>query len=176
MSIFGNFWLLATEEGGFGLNFNIFETNLINLSILIGVLIYFGRNLLGNILSERRSKIEAAILDAEKRQQEAKAALAEQETNLAQAKTTASQIKVDAESNAKAACERILAQAAKDVQKIKDEAARDLSSQRERAILELRQKVVSLAMGRAESQLRGNLDDSAQQRLIDQSIALLGGR
>ncbi|MEM1254426.1 MAG: F0F1 ATP synthase subunit B, partial [Cyanobacteria bacterium P01_H01_bin.21] len=35
-------WLLASEEGGFGLNFDILETNLINLVIIIGVLVYFG--------------------------------------------------------------------------------------------------------------------------------------
>ena len=30
-------------EGGFGLNLNIFETNLINLLLLVGILIYFGK-------------------------------------------------------------------------------------------------------------------------------------
>jgi len=45
----GTFLLLAAEaheaaeKGGFGINFDIFEANLINLAILIGVLIYFGR-------------------------------------------------------------------------------------------------------------------------------------
>ncbi|NJK69970.1 MAG: F0F1 ATP synthase subunit B, partial [Microcoleus sp. SU_5_3] len=41
----GTVLLLATEasrEGGFGLNFDILETNLINLSIVIGLLFYFG--------------------------------------------------------------------------------------------------------------------------------------
>ncbi|MEL6249794.1 MAG: F0F1 ATP synthase subunit B, partial [Cyanobacteria bacterium J06627_15] len=64
-------WLVASEEGGFGLNFDILETNLINLIIIIGVLVYFGRSFLGKTLTERRVAIESAIKDAEARQQKA---------------------------------------------------------------------------------------------------------
>lgn len=35
-----NQWLLATS---FGLNTNLLETNLINLGVVIGVLVYFGK-------------------------------------------------------------------------------------------------------------------------------------
>jgi len=61
----------AEGHGGFGLNFDVLEANLINLTILIGVLFYFGRKVVGNILSERRANIEAAIKEAEQRQKEA---------------------------------------------------------------------------------------------------------
>ena len=170
-----NFWLLATEEGGFGLNFNILETNLVNLSILVALIVYFGRSFLGNVMAERRSAIEIAIEDAEKRQKEASEALAEQKRNLAEAQATAAQIKSDGEAAAKVAKENILAQASKDVQRMKDEAARDLTSQRDRVVAELRQQISALAIEKAETQLRSQLDDGLQQRLIDQSIGLLGG-
>lgn len=32
-----------SEEEGFGINTNLFETNILNLSVVIGVLIYYGR-------------------------------------------------------------------------------------------------------------------------------------
>lgn len=35
-----NVWTLA---GGFGINTNLLETNLINLAVVIGVLVYFGK-------------------------------------------------------------------------------------------------------------------------------------
>jgi F-type H+-transporting ATPase subunit b len=175
MSILGNFLLLATEESGFGLNLNIFETNLINLSILITLLVYFGRNFLAKILTERRTTIATAIEEAESRQRTALAALTEQKANLAKAQATASQIKADAETAAELAREEILAQASRDVQRMREEAARDLNSQRERILMELRQRVSSLAMEQAEAQLRSQMDDSLQQQLIGQSIALLRG-
>jgi F-type H+-transporting ATPase subunit b len=76
-------WFLATEEGGFGFHFDVLEANLINLSIVIGILVYFGSKFLGATLEGRRSGIEDAIKDAERRQSEAKAALAEQQQKLA---------------------------------------------------------------------------------------------
>lgn len=170
-----NFWLLATEESGFGLNFNILETNLINLSILVALIVYFGRSFLGAIMAERRSTIEVAIQDAEKRQKEASEALAVQQKNLAEAQTTAVQIKADGEAAAKVAKENILAQASKDVQRMQDEAARDLTSQRDRVVVELRQRISALAVEKVEAQLRSQMDDELQQKLIDQSIGLLGG-
>jgi F-type H+-transporting ATPase subunit b len=171
----GNFSFLATEaahaveSGGFGLNFNLLETNLINLSIIIGVLFYFGRKVLGNILGERRSRIEEEIREAEKRQKDAAAALADAQQKLAQAQAEAERIRAEAETSAKTASEAILAQA------LKESAAQDLDTARERAIAELRERVAAMAIQRVESQLRGHLDDSAQQQLIDRSIANVGG-
>jgi F-type H+-transporting ATPase subunit b len=172
----GTFWLLATEEGGFGLNFNILETNLVNLSILLALLVYFGRNFLGKIMSERRSAIQLAIQEAERRQQEASLALTKQQENLAKAKSTAAQIKSDAEAAAQAAKAEILEQSAKDIERMRAEADRDIGSQRDRVVLELRQRISALAIDRVEAQLRSQMDESLQQKLIDQSIALLGGQ
>jgi len=175
----GTVLLLAAEashEGGFGLNFDIFETNLINLLIVIGVLVYFGRGFLGKILTERRSAIEEAINDAEKRQKDAIAALAEEQQKLTQAQAEAERIKATAEENAKAAKAAILAQAAQDVERMKADAGKELEAERERAIAQLRAIVASMALERVENQLKTTLDDSAQHQLIDRSIALLGGR
>ena len=61
--------LLASE--GFGLNFNILETNLINLAIVIGVLVWFLRGFLGGILERRRSVILQDLQDAETRLKQA---------------------------------------------------------------------------------------------------------
>lgn|GEM_PF-117398 len=185
MAIMGTFSFLATaaaevaaeggSEGGFGLNFDILETNLINLSIIIGVLFFFGRKFLGNTLSERRSKIEEEIRDAEKRQKEAAAALADAQQKLAKAQSEAEKIRASAEENAQAAKTAILEASRQEIERMRDTAVRDLNTERDRAIAELRQRVAALAMQRVESQLRDHLDDSAQQQLIDRSIALLGG-
>ena len=183
----GNFLLLVAEasavnaeaaeagaEGGFGLNFDILGTNLINLVIIIGVLFYFGRNLIGKILSDRRERIETAIQSAERRAKEAVTALSEQQQKLAQAQAEAERIRKNAEESAKTARENILAQAAQDIDRLQETASQDLNSERERAIAQLRQRVVAMALQKVESQLQTGVDDAAQQRLIDRSIALLG--
>jgi len=180
----GNLFLLATllateahsaGEGGFGLHFDILESNLINLAILIGVLFYFGRKSLGNTLGERSARIAEEIKAAEQRQKEAAVKLADQQQNLAQAQAQAEEIRKAAESNAERAKEKILAQADEDVKRLKEVAVQDLNSEQERAIAQLRQRVVAMALERSESRLKSDLDESAQQQLIDRSIALLGG-
>jgi F-type H+-transporting ATPase subunit b len=176
MNSMGFCWVLAAEAGGFGLNFDLLETNLINLIIIVGVLVYFGSKFLGKTLSSRRDAIETAITEAEQRRSSAAAALAEQQQKLAQAKTEAERIKTKAQENALKAKDLILAQAEKDVERLKSEAARDLSTQQERVMVELRQRVVALAMTKVEQTLPDRLTDEVQKRLVDQSIARLGGR
>lgn len=166
----------AAEETGFGLNFDILETNVINLAIIIGVLVYFGRAVLGKTLGDRRSQIEEVIREAEQRKQSAAAALAEQQQKLAQAQAEAARIRAAAEESAKAARASILAQAEEDIERMKANAAQDLVSQQERIIRELRQRIAALAIERVESQLQGGVGDNAQQQLIDRSIAMLGGQ
>lgn len=38
-----NMLFFVSETEGFGINTDIFETNILNLSVVIGVLIYYGR-------------------------------------------------------------------------------------------------------------------------------------
>ncbi|MBE7380756.1 MAG: F0F1 ATP synthase subunit B [Leptolyngbya sp. SIO1E4] len=167
-------WLLASEEGGFGINFDILETNLINLAIIIGVLIYFGSKFLGNTLASRRASIEEAIQDAERRKREAAAALAEQQQNLAQAQFKAKEIVETAQKNAATVREEVLAQAKADIERLRSAAAQDMSSQQERVIRELRQRIAELSIARVERELPARLTADIQSQLIDKSIALLG--
>lgn len=166
----------AAESGGFGLNFDILETNLINLAILIGVLFYLGRKIVTNILTERRKRILEAIQEAENRQRSAAEALADQQQKLAQAQTEAERIRKEAEKTAQAEKDRLLAQAAKDVENLRRKGVDDLNTEIGRVNAELRERVAALAIEKVESQLSSILDESAQKQLVDNSIALLGGR
>lgn len=175
-----NLLLLATEaaehgEHGWGLNLDVFDTNLINLSIIITLLVVVGRKVMGGILSERQAKIEAAITDAEQRKQSAVSSLAEQQQKLAQAKSDAVTILAEAEKRAEKSKQAILAKADSDIAKLKATADADLGSQQDKAIAELRQRVTELALADVSRQLSQGVDDATQQRLIDNSIAMLGG-
>ncbi len=164
----------AAEEGGFGLNFDIFETNLVNLSIVIGVVVYFGKGFLSKALGDRKEAIATAIKEAEDRKQKASAALTEAQKNLAQAQAQAEKIRASATDSAKAASAEILAKAEQDVARMRETAAADISNDQNRVINELRQRVVALAMQKAEAEVPGRLNDSTQQQLIDRSIAMIG--
>ncbi|NJP08263.1 MAG: F0F1 ATP synthase subunit B [Leptolyngbyaceae cyanobacterium RU_5_1] len=182
MSMTGNFlWLLAeagteaSESGGFGINFDILETNLINLSIVIGILVYFGRGFLGKVLGDRRSTIATAIREAEERRKQAAAALADEQQKLAQAQQEATRIRAAAQERATATRAAILAQAERDIERLRETASQDVNTERDRAIAELRQRIATLALQRAEAELPSRLNDEVQNSIINRSIAMFGG-
>lgn len=164
----------AGAESGFGFNFDIIETNLINLGIIFVLLIVYGGKVVGNILSERRAKIEAEIKSADARAKESKDALAVAQKNLQQAQDNAVTIRSEAQANAEKAKEAVLAKGQKEVERLKASADADLNSDRERAIAQLRSRAVEMALERVESRMGEVLNDDKQRQLIDRSIANIG--
>jgi F-type H+-transporting ATPase subunit b len=172
-----NFLVLAnTGGGGVSLNTDIFEANVINLAILLVGLFIFGRKVLTNILGERRATIEAALKDAESRQQQAATALSAAKEQLAQAKAEATKIREDGVKSAANAKADIEAKTAADITRMREAASQDTNSERERAIAQLRQQVVEMAMAKSQERLASLLNENAQQQLVDRSISLVGGK
>ncbi|MCM1984077.1 F0F1 ATP synthase subunit B [Lyngbya confervoides] len=173
------FYWLATESeaAGFGLNLDIFETNLINLSVVIGVLVYFVGGVLKKILAERRTAIEAEIVAAEKRQADAQAMLAAEEQKLAQSKVEAERILASAKASAEASKAEILAAAEREIERLKQSATQDTTTSQERAIAELRRQTAKMALEKVEATLDQRLSNNqaAQEALFERSVALLGG-
>ncbi|WP_066380667.1 MULTISPECIES: F0F1 ATP synthase subunit B [unclassified Anabaena] len=165
----------GAAEGGFSLNTNILETNLINLAIIITVLLVFGRKVLGNTLKTRRENIETAIKNAEQRAANAAKQLQEAQQKLTQAQAEAERIKAAAQENAQAASQAIIDQAAVDIERLQAAGTADLNAELDKAIAQLRQRVVALALQKVETELKGGIADDAQKALIDRSIAQLGG-
>lgn len=172
-------FLLASEAGeasGFGINFDIFGTNLINILILLGGVIYAGRGFVGKILSQRLEVIETAIVDAEKRKREAAEQLADQQEKLAQARSECDRIKATAQADAKAASDAILATVAADIERLREASAREIATEQERAIVQLRQQVAEKALAGVRAYFDRGLSDSVQQQLVNRSIELLGAK
>lgn len=171
------FFYLATEEvsEGFGLNFNILGSNLINLVLIITFLVVYGSKFLENLLTERRTKIEAEIKEAEARKAQAAASLSEAQKNLTQAQEKAKQIKADAETTASRVSKEILAQGEKDVERLKATALAELDSERNKVVAQLKQQIAVLALEKAEEQLKETLDEEAQGKLVSNAVGQLGG-
>ena len=175
-----SFFILATEaheagKSGFGLDFNLLETNFLNLAILIGLLVFYGSKVLGNILNERRLQIANAIQEAEDRQRKAATALGKEQQKLTQAQAEAERICQKAKDRATALANEIAEKSRQDVKRLKETAAADLSSEQERVIAQLKKQIAQMALNKAESQLKEQVDEDMQHFLIDRSIAQLGG-
>jgi F-type H+-transporting ATPase subunit b len=173
----GNLLFLATAgKGGVGLNLDLIETNLFNLTLVLGFVIVFGRKVLTEILTERRALIETAIKDIEDRQKQAVSALEVAKQNLAQAKAEAETIRQTAVTSAASAKAEIEAKTAADIARMQQLAAADTNTEQDKAIAELRARITALAIEKAEAQFKNLLTESAQSTLIDRSIAMVGDK
>jgi F-type H+-transporting ATPase subunit b len=164
--------LLATE--GFGLNTDIFDTNIINLIIVIAVLVWFLKGFLGGILERRRESILADLKDAEERLLIASKALEEGRLELSQAQATALKIISDGKQRAMAIREDSERRTIEEMARIKQDAVSNLSAEAARVVEALRLETARSAMEKAIEALPAKLTSAKQAQLIDRSIEALG--
>jgi F-type H+-transporting ATPase subunit b len=168
------FSLLLASHGSFGLNFNPFETNIINLAIVIAGLVYFLRGFLGGILERRREAILSELKDAEERLNTARTSLAAAQKGLTEAQQKAEQIRADGKARADAIRLESEKRTVEEMARVKQGAQSDLANEAARVKAQLQRETALRAIEKALGALPGKLDDAAQARLIDQSIKTLG--
>lgn len=165
---------LFASHGDFGLNLDLFETNIINLVIVIAALWKFLPGFLGGILERRRAAILTDLDDAEQRLSQANTSLTEAQSALAAAQQKAEQIRVNGKARAAAIRADIEARTIDEMARLKQGAMADLDAEAARVTEALRREAAQQAIDKALASLPGKLDASAQARLIDQSIQNLG--
>jgi F-type H+-transporting ATPase subunit b len=168
-------YVLATH-GGFGLNLNPFDTNIINLAIVIAGLVYFLRGFLGGILERRRSAIVSDLKEAEDRLASAAAALSAAQNDLSAAQAKAEAIRSDAHARAEAIRLESEKRTVEEMARLKQSSSSDLAAEASRVSRTLQRETARLAIEKALASIAGRLDTTAQARLIDQSIQSLGVR
>ena len=163
-----NLTLLATE--GFGLNFNLFETNILNWAVVVFGLYKFLPSFLGKMLQKRREGILLELKDAEDRLIKATQALDKAKKDLSSAEEKASQIKADSLKRSESIRMESEKKAIEEMARIKQSAISDESSEASRAISQLRKEAVELAIKKALDSLPNRLDKTIQENLVTQSI------
>ena len=163
-----NLTLLATE--GFGLNFDLFETNILNWAVVVFGLYKFLPGFLGKMLQKRREGILLELKDAEDRLLNATQALEKAKKDLSLAEEKASQIKADSLKRSESIRMESEKKAIEEMARIKQSAISDESSEASRAISQLRKEAVELAIKKALDSLPNRLDQMTQENLVTQSI------
>jgi len=164
--------IFATE--GFGLNLNLFETNLINLAVVVFGLYKFLPNFLGSMLEKRRSSILQDLKDAEDRLVDASKALKQAKLDLAFAEKKADKIRSDCQARAESIRLESEKRTVLEMARIKQGAASDLNVEASRVSNQLRKEAAELAIEKALSSLSGKLDEKAQDKFLKQSIKNIG--
>ena len=160
----------AAAEAGpaspFEVNFGLFFWTLIVFGILLFLLWKFAWPQILKATVDREEKIKAQLAEAEKLNNEAKAAVAAAQKAQLDARHQAQQLLAEA----KAAVDKERATA---VEKIKadqdallERTRRDIAAERDRAIADLRKEAVDLALGAAAKVIGQRLDSEADKRIV----------
>jgi len=164
--------IFASE--GFGLNLNLFETNIINLAVVVFGLYKFLPGFLGKILERRRTSILTDLKDAEERLNQAKNSLSKAKEELASAKQKADKIRNDCKARAEAIKLESEKKTVEEMARIKQGAASDLNAEAARVTSQLRKEAAELAIEKALAILPKKLNSNTQDKFLKQSINNIG--
>ena len=164
--------IFATE--GFGLNLNIFETNILNLAVVVFGLYKFLPGFLGKILEKRRTSILSDLKESEERLAQAQNSLSQAKDELASAKQKADKIRSDCKARAEAIRLESEKRTVEEMARIKQGAASDLNAEAARVTSQLRKEAAELAIEKALAILPKKLDSNTQDNFLKQSIKNIG--
>nr|YP_009548304.1 ATP synthase CF0 subunit I [Bommeria hispida]AYW15125.1 ATP synthase CF0 subunit I [Bommeria hispida] len=164
-----SYWAPA---GSIGLNTNIFEINLINLVLVLGILFYYGKGVLINFLENREKTISNTIRDAEERHTEATEKLRRARIRLQQAEIKADEIRISGLTQMDKERRDLVDAADNDLIGLEDSKNYAIRFEKQRAIEQVRQQVSRLASERALESLNSRLTHELHLRMIDYHIGL----
>lgn len=146
-----------------------------SLIILIIVALFFYKFFLPKfqyVFDERTAKIEGGLAKAEQAQKDAEEAKKKYQAQLSTARVEASKIRDDARAEASHIIADARSRAETEAAQITANAERSLESQQQKAMVNLKGEVGSLATSLASKILGSELQDSAvQTQMIDQMLA-----
>nr|YP_010350562.1 AtpF [Pinus densiflora var. ussuriensis]UOK11886.1 AtpF [Pinus densiflora var. ussuriensis] len=161
------------SAGGFGSNTNILETNIINSSVVLSVLIYFGKGVLSNLLVNRKQKILETIRNSEELCKGAIDQQGEARAGLRIVEMIADEIQVNGNSQIEREKEDLLNTASENLEQLEDPKNETIYSEQQRAFDQIRQQVSRQALRRAIGTLNSRLNTELHLRTIDHNIGLL---
>jgi len=158
---------------GFGVNTNILETNILNLAVVIGVVISLGKDVLSSILETRREKILSSLRTADERFKAAQEELSAAKAELASAKEKVGEI----QNEGRKTIETITAEGTKRcdaaVQRFSTLKDETLRFEEEKAVREVRQRLISFAFEKATKTIQSRMNAQLHRQCIDLNIALM---
>ena len=157
---------------GFGFNSNILETNLINLSVVIAVVVSFGGDALRSLLDNRKQTILNNLQEADQKSKEAEDKLNQARMQLELAKKKAIEIREQGVLTAEQEKKQSIRQTQEDILRLEEIKQETIRFQQQKAISQVSQQVVSLALNQVREKLGSNLDSTFHSSVNNFNIVL----
>nr|YP_009578035.1 ATPase subunit I [Gonocaryum lobbianum]QBK32652.1 ATPase subunit I [Gonocaryum lobbianum] len=160
--------------GSFGFNTDILATNPINLSVVLGVLIFFGKGVLSDLLDNRKQRILSTIRNTEKLRGGAIEQLEKARARLRKVEMEADQFRVNGYSEIEREKWNLINSTYKTLEQLENYKNETIHFEQQKAINQVRQRVFQQALQVALGTLNSCLNNELHLRTISVNIGMLG--
>nr|YP_009319292.1 ATP synthase CF0 B subunit [Nepsera aquatica]APA18421.1 ATP synthase CF0 B subunit [Nepsera aquatica] len=164
-------WPLA---GSFGFNTDILATNPINLSVVFGVLIFFGKGVLSDLLDNRKQKILSTIRNSEELRGGAVEQLEKARARLQKVEMEAELFRVNGYSGIEQERVNLINSTSKTLEQLENYKNETVLFEQQRALNEVRQRVFQQALQGALGTLNSCLNNELHLRTISTNMSMFG--
>lgn len=164
------YWPFA---GSFGFNTDILSTNLINLSVVLGVLIFFGKGVLSDLLDNRKQRILNTIRNSEELRGGAIEQLERVRARLRKVQMEADQFRVNGYSEIEKEKLNLINSSYKTLEQLENYKNETIQFEQQRVINQVRQRVFQQALRGALGTLNSCLNSELHLRTISANINML---
>nr|YP_010502132.1 ATP synthase CF0 subunit I [Cordia dichotoma]YP_010982876.1 CF0 subunit I [Cordia sinensis]UXC96344.1 ATP synthase CF0 subunit I [Cordia dichotoma]WIL97033.1 ATPase subunit I [Cordia dichotoma]WOH22102.1 CF0 subunit I [Cordia sinensis] len=162
------------SAGSFGFNTDILATNPINLSVVVGVLIFFGKGVLSDLLDNRKQRILNTIQNSEELRGVAIEQLEKARSRLRKVEMEAEQFRVNGYSEIEREKWNLINSTYKTLEQLENFKNETIQFEQQRAINQVRQRVFQQALQGALGTLNSCLNNELHLRTISANIGMLG--
>jgi len=158
---------------GFGFNTDIFETNILNLAVVLTVVFSAGKDALASILETRREKILTSLRSADDRFKQAQLELDAANAEFEQALEKVKEIQIDGAKNLEALISERQTrreEIAVRFETLKEETVR---LEEEKAVSAVRQQIIVRAFEKTVEGIKAYMTPTRHRKYISRSIALM---
>uniref|UniRef100_UPI0030E1AC8E ATP synthase CF0 subunit I n=1 Tax=Sedum lushanense TaxID=3114545 RepID=UPI0030E1AC8E len=163
-----------SSAGSFGFNTNILATNPINLSAVLGVLIFFGKGVLSDLLDNRKQKILNSIRNSEELREGAIEQLENVRARLRKVEMEADQFRVTGYSEIEQEKLNLINSTYKTLEQLENYKNETIQFEQQRAINQVRRLVFQQALQGALGTLNSCLNNEIHLRTISANIGMFG--
>nr|QXO06965.1 ATP synthase CF0 subunit I [Epimedium baojingense] len=163
-----------SSAGSFGFNTDILATNPINLSLVLGVLIFFGKGVLSDLLDNRKQRILNTIRNSEELRGAASERLEKSRVRLRKVEKEAEDYIVNGYQEIEREKFHLRNSIAKKLEQLEYYKNETIYFQQQRAINQVRQRVFQQALQGALGTLNSCLNNELHLRTISANIGIFG--
>nr|YP_010380829.1 ATP synthase CF0 subunit I [Ranunculus yunnanensis]YP_010443057.1 ATP synthase CF0 subunit I [Ranunculus membranaceus]YP_010828353.1 ATP synthase CF0 subunit I [Ranunculus cassubicifolius]YP_010921560.1 ATP synthase CF0 subunit I [Ranunculus ternatus]UDH59901.1 ATP synthase CF0 subunit I [Ranunculus yunnanensis]UTE81305.1 ATP synthase CF0 subunit I [Ranunculus membranaceus]WFF45839.1 ATP synthase CF0 subunit I [Ranunculus cassubicifolius]WIL95835.1 ATP synthase CF0 subunit I [Ranunculus t len=162
------------SAGSFGFNTDILATNPINLSVVLGVLIFFGKGVLSDLLDNRKQRILSTIRNSEELRGGAIEKLEKAKARLRKVKAEADEFRVNGYSEIEREKLNLINSTYQNLERLENYKNETIQFEQQRAINQVRQRVFQQALQGALGTLNSCLNNELHLRTISANIGMFG--